>query len=160
MQCKLEYQSCITGKKIVAKCPGMCPCPAQPEPSSAERKGSRLCAPRAALSHAARLKRLQIVCSYQAENFIFTRLLLAAAEVLVTFSNPHTLSGVYGGKEFCPRPVLNRPGGAAISLKISTLVQCFQPQCSRLASALLSALTSKPGWICWTRACNATTTGH
>lgn len=42
VQCKLEYQSCITGKKIVLKCPGMCPCPAQAEPSSAEKKGTRL----------------------------------------------------------------------------------------------------------------------
>ncbi|TMS23796.1 Testican-3 [Larimichthys crocea] len=37
-KCKLDYQACITGKKIAVKCPGMCPCPAQPEQSSAEKK--------------------------------------------------------------------------------------------------------------------------
>ncbi|CAM9159486.1 unnamed protein product, partial [Lampetra planeri] len=34
-KCKLDYQACIAGKKIAMKCPGMCPCPADP---SAERK--------------------------------------------------------------------------------------------------------------------------
>lgn len=42
-QCKLDYQACITGKKIAVKCPGMCPCPSQPEQSSAEKKGTRFC---------------------------------------------------------------------------------------------------------------------
>lgn len=42
-QCKLDYQACITGKKIAVKCPGMCPCPAQPEQSSAEKKGTTFC---------------------------------------------------------------------------------------------------------------------
>ena len=42
-QCKLDYQACITGKKIAVKCAGLCPCPAQPEQSSAEKKGTRLC---------------------------------------------------------------------------------------------------------------------
>lgn len=42
-QCKLDYQACITGKKIAVKCPGMCPCPAQSEQSSAEKKGTRFC---------------------------------------------------------------------------------------------------------------------
>ncbi|XP_071371155.1 testican-3 isoform X2 [Centroberyx affinis] len=37
-KCKLEYQACITGKKIAVKCAGMCPCPSQPEHSSAEKK--------------------------------------------------------------------------------------------------------------------------
>lgn len=40
-QCKLDYQACITGKKIAVKCAGMCPCPAQPEQSSADKKGRR-----------------------------------------------------------------------------------------------------------------------
>lgn len=39
VQCKLDYQACMSGKKIAVKCPGICPCPAQPEESSAERKG-------------------------------------------------------------------------------------------------------------------------
>lgn len=42
-QCKLDYQACITGKKITVKCPGMCPCPSQPEQSSDEKKGTRFC---------------------------------------------------------------------------------------------------------------------
>lgn len=42
-QCKLDYQACITGKKIAVKCSGMCPCPSQPEQSSAEKKGTRFC---------------------------------------------------------------------------------------------------------------------
>ncbi|KAA8594808.1 hypothetical protein FQN60_011943 [Etheostoma spectabile] len=37
-KCKLDYQACITGKKIAVKCSGMCPCPPQPEQSSAEKK--------------------------------------------------------------------------------------------------------------------------
>ncbi|KAG7225857.1 hypothetical protein INR49_014380, partial [Caranx melampygus] len=37
-KCKLDYQACITGKKIAEKCPGMCPCSSQPEQSSAEKK--------------------------------------------------------------------------------------------------------------------------
>ncbi|KAM4751090.1 testican-3 isoform 3-T3 [Anableps anableps] len=37
-KCKLDYQACITGKKITVKCPGMCPCPPQPEQGSAEKK--------------------------------------------------------------------------------------------------------------------------
>uniref|UniRef100_A0A3B5LFA2 Uncharacterized protein n=1 Tax=Xiphophorus couchianus TaxID=32473 RepID=A0A3B5LFA2_9TELE len=37
-KCKLDYQACITGKKISVKCPGMCPCPPQPEQGSAEKK--------------------------------------------------------------------------------------------------------------------------
>ncbi|XP_056135586.1 testican-3 isoform X2 [Lampris incognitus] len=37
-KCKLEYQACITGKKIAVKCPGMCPCPSQPEKSDAQKK--------------------------------------------------------------------------------------------------------------------------
>lgn len=39
-QCKLDYQSCITGKGIAVKCPGMCPCPSQQEQSSVDKKGS------------------------------------------------------------------------------------------------------------------------
>lgn len=42
-QCKLDYQACITGKKIAVKCAGVCPCPAQPEQSSTEKKGTRFC---------------------------------------------------------------------------------------------------------------------
>lgn len=42
-QCKLDYQACITGKKIAVKCAGMCPCPSQPHQSSAEKKGMRFC---------------------------------------------------------------------------------------------------------------------
>ncbi|XP_028307099.1 testican-3 isoform X1 [Gouania willdenowi] len=30
-KCKLEYQACMTGKKIALKCSGMCPCTAQSE---------------------------------------------------------------------------------------------------------------------------------
>lgn len=37
-KCKLDYQACITGKKIAVKCPGQCPCPAHFEPGSAEKK--------------------------------------------------------------------------------------------------------------------------
>ncbi|KAM6940668.1 testican-3 [Xenentodon cancila] len=37
-KCKLDYQACITGKKITVKCPGMCPCPPHSEQSSAEKK--------------------------------------------------------------------------------------------------------------------------
>uniref|UniRef100_A0A3B3ZBA5 Testican-3 n=1 Tax=Periophthalmus magnuspinnatus TaxID=409849 RepID=A0A3B3ZBA5_9GOBI len=36
--CKLEYQACITGKKIGVKCPGMCPCPSQPKPTPSEKR--------------------------------------------------------------------------------------------------------------------------
>lgn len=43
-QCKLDYQACITGKKIAVKCPGMCPCPSQPEQSSSEKKGTHMAA--------------------------------------------------------------------------------------------------------------------
>lgn len=38
-QCKLDYQACITGKKIAVKCPGMCPCPAQIQASFTEKTG-------------------------------------------------------------------------------------------------------------------------
>lgn len=38
-QCKLDYQVCITGKKIAVRCPGMCPCPAQLQTSSTEKTG-------------------------------------------------------------------------------------------------------------------------
>ncbi|KAJ0051218.1 hypothetical protein NL108_016295, partial [Boleophthalmus pectinirostris] len=37
-KCKLEYQACITGKKIAVKCPGMCPCPSQPKPTPTEKR--------------------------------------------------------------------------------------------------------------------------
>ncbi|XP_062333743.1 testican-3 [Osmerus eperlanus] len=37
-KCKLEYQACITGKKIALKCPGLCPCPTQPDQSSTEKR--------------------------------------------------------------------------------------------------------------------------
>lgn len=37
-KCKLEYQACISGKKIGVKCPGMCPCPSQPKPSTPEKR--------------------------------------------------------------------------------------------------------------------------
>ncbi|XP_008315332.1 testican-3 isoform X1 [Cynoglossus semilaevis] len=37
-KCKLEYQACITEKKIAVKCSGMCPCTSVPEQSSAEDK--------------------------------------------------------------------------------------------------------------------------
>lgn len=69
VQCKLEYQSCITGKKIVVKCPGMCPCPAQAEPSSAEKKGTRL-RPLPAARFSSPPNRVETPpnwCSYQAE---------------------------------------------------------------------------------------------
>lgn len=39
-QCKLDYQACITGKKIAVRCPGTCPCPAQLQTSSTEKTGS------------------------------------------------------------------------------------------------------------------------
>lgn len=40
-QCKLDYQACITGKKITVKCPGMCPCTSYPaQQSSSEKKGT------------------------------------------------------------------------------------------------------------------------
>ncbi|XP_056265592.1 testican-3-like [Pseudoliparis swirei] len=39
-KCKLEYQACITGKKIAVKCSGMCPCPAHPEQSPAHPEQS------------------------------------------------------------------------------------------------------------------------
>lgn len=38
-QCKLDYQACITGKKIAVRCPGMCPCPAQLQMSATEKTG-------------------------------------------------------------------------------------------------------------------------
>lgn len=38
-QCKLDYQACITGKKIAVRCPGTCPCPAQLQTSSTEKTG-------------------------------------------------------------------------------------------------------------------------
>ncbi|KAK7929650.1 hypothetical protein WMY93_006045 [Mugilogobius chulae] len=37
-QCKLEYQACISGKKIGVKCTGMCPCPSQPKPTPSEKR--------------------------------------------------------------------------------------------------------------------------
>uniref|UniRef100_A0A3Q3ED78 SPARC (osteonectin), cwcv and kazal like domains proteoglycan 3 n=1 Tax=Kryptolebias marmoratus TaxID=37003 RepID=A0A3Q3ED78_KRYMA len=40
-KCKLDYQACITGKKITVKCSGMCPCPSHPaenKPLPKERK--------------------------------------------------------------------------------------------------------------------------
>lgn len=37
-KCKLEYQACITGKKIEVKCSGQCPCPTSSQPSSEEKK--------------------------------------------------------------------------------------------------------------------------
>uniref|UniRef100_H3CFK4 SPARC (osteonectin), cwcv and kazal like domains proteoglycan 3 n=1 Tax=Tetraodon nigroviridis TaxID=99883 RepID=H3CFK4_TETNG len=36
-KCKLDYQACITGKKIAVKCPGTCPCPAPLQTSSTEK---------------------------------------------------------------------------------------------------------------------------
>lgn len=41
-QCKLDYQACISGKKITVKCAGMCPCTSQPEKTSVEKKGTHL----------------------------------------------------------------------------------------------------------------------
>lgn len=38
-QCKLDYQACITGKKIAVRCPSMCPCPAQLQTSFTEKTG-------------------------------------------------------------------------------------------------------------------------
>ncbi|CAL8273790.1 testican-3 isoform X2 [Gadus morhua] len=37
-KCKLDYQACMSGKKISEKCAGMCPCTTLPEHSSAEKK--------------------------------------------------------------------------------------------------------------------------
>lgn len=38
-QCKLDYQACMTGKKIGVKCPGTCPCPAPLQTSSTDKTG-------------------------------------------------------------------------------------------------------------------------
>ncbi|XP_053712998.1 testican-3 [Synchiropus splendidus] len=37
-KCKLDYQACISGKKIAVKCPGMCPCPTRSKDRSAEKR--------------------------------------------------------------------------------------------------------------------------
>lgn len=37
LQCKLDYQACISGKQISVKCSGQCPCPSG---SPVEKKGT------------------------------------------------------------------------------------------------------------------------
>lgn len=41
LQCKLEFQSCLSGKTITVKCDGLCPCLVDQDFSSAAQKTDR-----------------------------------------------------------------------------------------------------------------------
>lgn len=147
LQCKLEYQSCITGKKIVVKCPGMCPCPAQAEPSTAEKKGTRLRMLPASLCHPTGLKRLQIGAEISFSHVCCALLPRRWLHFLIQTLNPEFTEGNNSarGLYLLPRQCCDLSRNININTMVSASEFIF-------GLCVLSALTSNPGWICWIRA--------